>query len=191
MPHQESIPAGSGLGLPYPKLGTGERSEPPSSSATEIIDERIGSYHVDTVPGWMNILWDGFFPTVSWLAIIIGLGSALPAHSTRGPRRSCGKVECQDPVATAQRLGFRQFPRCIRSLRPDGRRWTSATTRCRRQDPRVSRALLDLLRRHRTAAGGPQGRDGFNLRALHGRVFACTLAGYQAVSRFLRAVSSR
>jgi uncharacterized membrane protein len=44
-----------------------------SSSDTANID--IGSWPVTTVHGLqMNTLWDGFFHTVTWLAVLIGLG---------------------------------------------------------------------------------------------------------------------
>jgi uncharacterized membrane protein len=44
-----------------------------SSSDTANID--IGLYPVTTVHGLqMNTLWDGFFHTVTWLAVLIGLG---------------------------------------------------------------------------------------------------------------------
>ncbi|TFD35090.1 DUF2243 domain-containing protein [Cryobacterium sp. TMT1-19] len=44
-----------------------------TSAATANID--IGSYPADTVPGLqMNTLWDGLFHTVTWLAVLIGLG---------------------------------------------------------------------------------------------------------------------
>jgi uncharacterized membrane protein len=44
-----------------------------SSSETANVD--IGSYPVTTVHGLqMNTLWDGFFHTITWLAVLIGLG---------------------------------------------------------------------------------------------------------------------
>ncbi|MFC8303956.1 DUF2243 domain-containing protein [Specibacter sp. NPDC057265] len=44
-----------------------------SSSATANID--VGSWPVTTVHGLqMNTLWDGFFHTFTWLAVLIGLG---------------------------------------------------------------------------------------------------------------------
>ncbi len=44
-----------------------------SSSGTANID--IGAYPVTTVHGLqMNTLWDGFFHTITWLAVLIGLG---------------------------------------------------------------------------------------------------------------------
>lgn len=44
-----------------------------SSSDTANID--IGSHPVDTVAGLeINTLWDGFFHTVTWLAVVVGLG---------------------------------------------------------------------------------------------------------------------
>lgn len=44
-----------------------------SSSDTANID--IGSYPVNTIHGLqMNTLWDGFFHTITWLAVIVGLG---------------------------------------------------------------------------------------------------------------------
>ncbi|MCU1635751.1 MAG: putative rane protein [Cryobacterium sp.] len=44
-----------------------------SSSATAHID--IASYPVTTVHGLqMNTLWDGIFHTVTWLAVLVGLG---------------------------------------------------------------------------------------------------------------------
>ena len=44
-----------------------------SSSDTANID--VGSYPVTTVHGLqMNTLWDGLFHTVTWLAVLIGLG---------------------------------------------------------------------------------------------------------------------
>ncbi|WP_198419166.1 DUF2243 domain-containing protein [Cryobacterium sp. Hh11] len=44
-----------------------------TSAVTANID--IGSYAADTVPGLqMNTLWDGLFHTVTWLAVLIGLG---------------------------------------------------------------------------------------------------------------------
>lgn len=44
-----------------------------SSSDTANID--IGSHPVTTVAGLeMNTLWDGFFHTATWLAVVVGLG---------------------------------------------------------------------------------------------------------------------
>ncbi|MDE8671077.1 DUF2243 domain-containing protein [Pseudarthrobacter sp. H3Y2-7] len=44
-----------------------------SSSETANVD--IGAYPVTTVHGLqMNTLWDGFFHTITWLAVLIGLG---------------------------------------------------------------------------------------------------------------------
>jgi uncharacterized membrane protein len=44
-----------------------------TSSATANID--IGTYPATTIPGLqMNTLWDGLFHTVTWLAVLIGLG---------------------------------------------------------------------------------------------------------------------
>ncbi|MCH1866558.1 DUF2243 domain-containing protein [Nocardioides sp. CFH 31398] len=53
-----------------------------SSSATARID--VGTHPVDTVHGLeMNTLWDGLFHTVTWLAVLAGLGvlSARVAHA--------------------------------------------------------------------------------------------------------------
>ena len=44
-------------------------------SSSETANINIGSYPVTTVHGLqMNTLWDGFFHTITWLAVLIGLG---------------------------------------------------------------------------------------------------------------------
>jgi uncharacterized membrane protein len=44
-------------------------------SSTDTDNIGIRDYPVDTVPGLrMNTLWDGLFHTVTWLAVLIGLG---------------------------------------------------------------------------------------------------------------------
>ncbi|MBT2584519.1 DUF2243 domain-containing protein [Arthrobacter sp. ISL-95] len=59
-----------------------------SSSETANID--VGSYPVTTVHGLqMNTLWDGLFHTVTWLAVLIGLGML---YSRLNDKRSRNRV---------------------------------------------------------------------------------------------------
>jgi uncharacterized membrane protein len=44
-------------------------------SSSETANINVGAYPVTTVHGLqMNTLWDGFFHTITWLAVLIGLG---------------------------------------------------------------------------------------------------------------------
>lgn len=59
-----------------------------TSAATANID--IGDYPATTVHGLrMNTLWDGFFHTITWLSVLIGLG-ILYARITHSRNRVWG-----------------------------------------------------------------------------------------------------
>jgi uncharacterized membrane protein len=59
-------------------------------SSTDTDNVGISYYSPDTVPGLrMNTMWDGLFHTVTWLAVLIGLG-LLYSRITVAPARVWG-----------------------------------------------------------------------------------------------------